>query len=731
MDGRSYRLNDGGHHGQNALNGRHQSTHKRGDYRRQQRDYLTDHIRDHRHHGGGQLAQGRHERLNRRLKHLECLLQADENVLQHLAELRTQLRARGDKAGQSANHQSDGTAKTGQYAPKPFQHVANHRHATQALQSATKTSRAKQTSHGGDGTGQSRQLASEAIEIDFADLVGDTTEHFLKRRANLLRQCGHLVEKRGDERFDGLHHLDDRAADPTESRNQIIADRSLQASDLMPQDRHFALRGLRQGLVDAAEIRFQDLRGHRGLLGRATLLKDLLLRVGHRHAIFAQRGCAAGHDLAEQVSDLHAILSGRVIPLVVGDHVGQGGRQGLDLIGGQCESAELCLSGLQGATGYDSGLSKRLIQAEQRLLLLIRPVIVIGDLLEFRGHLTGLERRIHGLLAEIHQISASGGSGAGHDGGHALSRLADPGHRLRRETRRLTQPRMQRITGLRGRITRTLRQSIPNSRKLAFDVGRDLASRRTDLLHRRVHAWNLADDLLAHRREAGRQPDESVLRLVSFGRQLRLKVLKPSLGGLEVIGRRLEIVSRRLLPDLRLFEFDGRSLRLSRIGPVFLRGRVQLLLRGLHLHAGSLEFQQGVSILLRGLSHVLFKGLQSIGIQFSGTTVKAAFEGVADLLALLRPVEPFGKGVFQGGDGFSGLFRHILAEAIHLRENAHMRGTKLATASHDSLLYSLFLKPKMLLIDSKASRRSSSVTSTCCFPAFSGARSPRIDVPPA
>ena len=406
------------------------------------------------------------------------------------------MRARGDKAGQSTNHQSDRTTKTTQDATELRQQAANHRHATQSAQSSTKTSRAKQTSHGGDRTGQSRQLASEAAEIDFADLVGDTTEHFLKRRANLLRQCGHLVEKRGDERFDGLHHLDDRATDTTESRDQIIADRSLQTGNLMLQDGHLALRRGRQGLVDAAEIRFQDLRGHRGLLGRATLLKDFFLRVRHGHAIFTQGGCAAGHDLAEQVSDLHAILSGRVITLVIGDHVGQGGRQGLDLIGGQCESAELCLSGLQGATGYNAGLSKRLIQAEQRLLLFLGPIIVFGDLLEFRGHLTGLEGRIHGLLAEIRQISASGGSGAGHDGGHALSRLADTAHGLRSETGSLAQTRMQRITGLRGRITRTLRQSIPSSRKLAFDVGRDLASRRTDLLHRRVHAWNLADNLL-------------------------------------------------------------------------------------------------------------------------------------------------------------------------------------------------------------------------------------------
>ena len=306
-------------------------------------------------------------------------------------------------------------------------------------------------------------MAREAAEIDFADLVSDSAEHFFKRRADLLGQCGHLVEKRGDERFDGLHHLDDRAADTTESRDQIIADRSLQSSDFMLEDGHLALRSVRQGLVDAAEIRFQDLRGHRGLLGRATFLKDFFLRVRHGHAIFRQCRGAAGHDLAEQIRDLHAILSRRVIALVVGYHVRQSGRQSLDLIGGQRESAELRLSGLQGATGYDAGLSKRLIQAEQRLLLLIRPIVVLGDLLEFRGHLTGLEGRIHGLLAEIHQISASGGSGAGHDGGHALSRLADAGHRLRSEPGSLAQTRMQRITGLRGRITRTLRQSIPSS----------------------------------------------------------------------------------------------------------------------------------------------------------------------------------------------------------------------------------------------------------------------------
>ena len=200
----------------------------------------------------------------------------------------------------------------------------------------------------------------------------------------------------------------------------------------------------------------------------------------------------------------------------------------------------------------------------------------------------------------------------------------------------------------------------------------------------------------------------------------------------EVVGRRLEVVRRRLLPDLRLLQFDGRSLSLRAVRAIFLSGRVQLLLSCLHLHGRGLEFQQRVSILLRGLSHVLLKGFQSIGIQLGGTTVEPVLKSAAGLLALLRPVKPFGKGVFQVGDCLAGFFRHVLAEAIHLRENAHMSGTKLATTSHDSLLYSLvFLKPKMLLIDSNASRRSSSVTSTCFFPAFSGARSPRIDVPPA
>ena len=132
------------------------------------------------------------------------------------------------------------------------------------------------------------------------------------------------------------------------------------------------------------------------------------------------------------------------------------------------------------------------------------------------------------------------------------------------------------------------------------------------------------------------------------------------------------------------------------------------------------------------MSHVLFEGLQSFGIQFGGATIETGLESAADLLALLRSIEALAKGRLHVADGLTGLLGHILAEALHLRENAHMRGPKLATASHDSLLYSLvFLKPKMLLIDAKAARRSSSVTSTCFFPAFSGARSPRIDVPPA
>ena len=394
---------------------------------------------------------------------MECLLQADENILEHRAEFAAQLRARGDKAGQSANHQSDRTTKTTQDATELRQQSANHRHATQAAQRATKTSRTQQTSHGCDRAGQSRQLACKAAEIDFADLVSDSAEHFLQRRADLLRQLSDLVKQRGDERFDGLHHLDDRTADTTESSDQIIADRSLQSSDFMLENGHLALRGLRQSLVDTTEVGFQHLRGHGCLFGRTALLQDFFLRVRHGHAIFAQRGSRACHDLAKQIRYLHAILRSRVITLVIGNHVRQSGRQSLDLIRRQRESAELCLSGLQGATGYDAGLSKRLIQAEQRLLLLIRPIVVLGDLLEFRGHLTGLEGRIHGLLAEIHQISASGGSGAGHDGGHALSRLADAGHRLRSEPGSLAQTRMQRITGLRGRITRTLRQSIPSS----------------------------------------------------------------------------------------------------------------------------------------------------------------------------------------------------------------------------------------------------------------------------
>ena len=208
-------------------------------------------------------------------------------------------------------------------------------------------------------------MTREAIEIDFADLVGDSTEHFLQRRADLLRQLGNLVEQRGDERFDGLHHLDDRAADATESSDEIIADRSLQSGDLMLENGHLALRGLRQGLVDTTEIGFQDLRGHGCLFGRTALLQDFLLRVRHGHAILRQCRGAAGHDLAEQIRYLHAILRRRVITLVVSDHVRQSGRQSLDLIGRQREGAELCLSGLQRAAGYDAGLSKRLVQAEQ------------------------------------------------------------------------------------------------------------------------------------------------------------------------------------------------------------------------------------------------------------------------------------------------------------------------------------------------------------------------------
>ena len=154
---------------------------------------------------------------------------------------------------------------------------------------------------------------------------------------------------------------------------------------------------------------------------------------------------------------------------------------------------------------------------------------------------------------------------------------------------------------------------------------------------------------------------------------MRFEVLEPSLRRLEVVGRRLEIVSRRLLFDLSLFEFDGRSLSLRAVRAIFLRGSVQFLLCGLHLHASRLEFQQGVRILLRGLRHILFEGLQSLGIQFSGTTVKAAFESTADPLALLRTIETLGKGVFHVGDGLAGLLGHILAEALHLRENAHMR----------------------------------------------------------
>ena len=133
----------------------------------------------------------------------------------------------------------------------------------------------------------------------------------------------------------------------------------------MLQYRHLALRGLRQGLVDAAEVGFQHLRGHGCLLGRTALLEDFLLRVGHGHAILRQCRGVAGHDLAEQVCYLHAILRRGVVSLVVGDHVGQCRRQRLDLIGCQREGAELRLSGLESAGGHDAGLSKRLVQPEQ------------------------------------------------------------------------------------------------------------------------------------------------------------------------------------------------------------------------------------------------------------------------------------------------------------------------------------------------------------------------------
>ena len=158
---------------------------------------------------------------------------------------------------------------------------------------------------------------------------------------------------------------------------------------------------------------------------------------------------------------------------------------------------------------------------------------------------------------------------------------------------------------------------------------------------------------------------------------------------LEVVGRRLEIVGGRLLLDLRLLQFDGRSLSLRAVRAIFLSGRVQLLLSCLNLHGRGLEFQQRVSILLARLRNILLKGFQSIGIQLGDTTVEPVLEGAADLLALLRSIEALAKGRLHVADGLTGLLGHILAEAIHLRENAHMRGPKLATASHDSLLYSL------------------------------------------
>ena len=310
------------------------------------------------------MAESIHQRLDRWLERLESLLEAIEDVRQNVAEFAAQLRARGDQSGQSADHQRDGTAKTGQHSAKLRQQAANHRHATQTTQSATKTSRAKQTGHGGDRTGQRAKAIRQAVEINLADLVSDSTEHLFQGWTDLLGQRRHLIKQRCDERFDGLHHLDDRTTDTAESRDEIIADRSLQPGDLMLEYRHLALRGLCQGLVDAAEVGFQHLRGHGRLLRRAALLQDFFLRVGHGHAIFRQCRGVAGHDLAEQVRYLHAILRRGVVSLVVGDHVGQCRRQRLDLIGGQCEGAELRLSGLERACGHDAGLAKRFVQSE-------------------------------------------------------------------------------------------------------------------------------------------------------------------------------------------------------------------------------------------------------------------------------------------------------------------------------------------------------------------------------
>ena len=410
------------------MNGWDQRADQRGDYRRQKRNDLRKHWNQRL----NQLAESVHQSLNRRLQLRESVLQRFEDRLQHVAELRAQSRAGGDQSCQSANHQRDGTAKTAEHFAQATKHAADDRHSTQAAQRATKTSRAKQTGHGGDGTGQRAKAIRQAAEINLADLVSDSTEHLFQGWTDLLGQRRHLIKQRCDERFDGLHHLDDRAADTTESRDEIIADRSLQPGDLMLENGHLALRGLRQGLVDATEVGFQDLRGHGCLFGRAALLQDFLLRVGHGHAIFRQCRGAAGHDLAEQVGYLHAILRRRVIAFVVGDHVRQSGRQRLDLIGRQREGAELCLSGLQGAAGYDAGLAKRLVQAEQGLLLFVRPIVVFGDLLEFRGHLSGLERRIDGLASEVDEVCGRCGGRAGHDGGHALRGVADTGHGLGR-----------------------------------------------------------------------------------------------------------------------------------------------------------------------------------------------------------------------------------------------------------------------------------------------------------
>ena len=67
---------------------------------------------------------------------------------------------------------------------------------------------------------------------------------------------------------------------------------------------------------------------------------------------------------------------------------------------------------------------------------------------------------------------------------------------------------------------------------------------------------------------------------------------------------------------------------------------------------------------------------------------KPGIEGAAQLSALLSGIEPLGKRVFHVGDGLAGLIRHILAEALHLGENAHMRRTELTATGHDASLFS-------------------------------------------